>query len=393
MNSYLERYPFTRIFFGSGKRKELGGICQELGKKCLLVTSRAFARRIGFLDQAKATLEKAGIRAEVFAGIEPEPSGDTVIKLSENIKQAAPDFLVALGGGSVMDACKCAESIATLGMSLKEMYRADSVTGALNHSGRRLRPMVALPSTAGSGSEVTKYAVVYDASEKSKVLIIDLALCPTIAVIDPELNLTGPLELTIPSGLDALSHILESYLNPQAAPDWLEPMSLEGIGLILENLPRLKLNLSDLGAREKMSLASAYGGIGITYKGTGLPHGFSYCFKDLLPHGSAVALTMVPSWRFYLPAVEAKTRKLAPGFGVEPNLPLPELGEAVFDRFHQFLRALGHPMSLQEVSAVDDRVLQDMVQSVLRTPAKLTNAPRPIAFDQAEQILLQILRS
>jgi len=393
MNGYLDQYPYTKIYFGSGKRNDLGAICSDLGKKCLLITSRGFAQRLGFLDQVKATLEKAGIRPEVFAGIEPEPSDATVLKLAEHIKQSAPQFLVALGGGSVIDACKCAETIATLGMALKDMYCADSVTAAIKKTGGRLRPLIALPTTAGSGSEVTKYAVIFDQSEKTKVLIIDLALCPSIAVIDPELNLTGPLKLTVASGLDAFSHILESYLNPQAGPDWLTPMSIEGIGLILENLPRLKQSLSDLSAREKMSLASTYGGIGITYKGTGLPHGFSYCFKDILPHGSAVALTIVPSWRYYLPAVEEKTRKLAPIFGVDPGLGLDALGDGIFSRLNDFYRGLGHPARLSEVPEMTEEIYQNAVKAVMKTPQKLANAPRPVPLDQAELILARILRS
>ena len=393
MNTYLEQYPYTKIIFGSGKRGEIGKICKDLGRVCLLVTSQGFAKRYGYLDGLIAILEKDETRVEIFSGIEPEPSDNTVIKLFEKIKKTAPDFLIALGGGSVIDATKCADALATLGGNLNDLYGTDRVSQALRQADERLKPIIALPSTSGSGSEVTKYAVIYDETEQMKVLVADLAICPKIAVVDPEIIISAPLNLTIATGLDAFSHLIESYLNQKPAPNWVSEMTEKGISLILENLPRVKENLSDISAREKLSLASTYGGIAITFKGTGLPHGFSYSFKDILLHGSAVALTLLPSWRYYLPAVEEATRRLAPVFGIDPSLELNRVAEGIFSCIKKFFRSLGHPASLKEVKQVNEEVLQKAVMAVMKNPSKLENAPRPVPIGKAEEILKNILVS
>jgi len=392
MNFYLEQYPYTRIFFGVGERKRIAEICSGLGEKCLVITSRGFARKLGILDQLKSSLTRDGVQVQVFEGIEPEPCDETSLTLAESIRSINPDFLIALGGGSVIDAVKCAEALATLEVNLKEIYGSDKVSALLAQKGKSLRPLIALPSTSGTGSEVTKYAVLYDGDEKMKVLVLDYSLCPKIAIVDPELSFSAPLDLTIATGLDALTHLIESYLNHQSAPEWIARMTEEGICLILENLPRLKKSLSDFEAREKMSLASTYGGIAITYKGTGLPHGFSYAFKEIIPHGSAVALTLIPSWRYYLPAVYDKTRKLAPLFGVEPALALDEMAEAIFNKLKGFFQELGHPVSLKDIPQVSEQVLQEGVKAVMKNPSKLANAPRPVPLEQAESILNRILR-
>jgi len=393
MNQYLKKYKPTRIYFGAGERKIMERLAPEIGKKALLATSRGFAKREGFLDEIVACFNNTGVSLHVFAGIEPEPRDATVDNLSKQIRKFKPDFLVALGGGSVIDALKVASAMATLGVEINALWGTGTVTPLLEKSKQKLRPMIAIPSTSGSGAEVTKYAVLYDSKEKLKRIVVDPALIPAIAIVDPEIAASMPENLTISTGLDALAHLIESFLDRQAAPEWIEPMTIEAIRLGLSFLPTAAQHPNLAEPREKLALASTCGGIAINFKGTGLPHGFSFCFKDVLAHGSAVWLLLGPCWRYYLPMVEWNTRKLAPLFGVSEALPLEEMGEALFAALGNFCRKLGHPASLSEVPGVTDALLKRAVDAVIKNPGKLQNSPRAVPLDKAAQILMQILKS
>jgi alcohol dehydrogenase len=393
MNQYLKKYKYTQIHFGAGARKKIEKLGPELGKTALLATSRGFAKREGFLDEIVNIFNKTGVHLQVFAGIEPEPLDSTVENLARQIKKSRPDFLIALGGGSVIDCLKVASVMATLGVDLDKLWGADRITPLLSKARLKLRPLIAIPSTSGSGSEVTKYAVLYDSREKIKKAVIDLALCPSIALVDPEIMMSMPEKLTIETGLDALAHLVESFLNNQPAPGWLDDMTKDGIHLILQYLPSAAQHPRLLEPREKVALASTCAGIAITFKGTGLPHGFSFAFRDVLSHGSTVALLLAPCWRYYLPMVELKTRLLAPMFGVSLDLPMSEVAEAIFSALGNFYRKLGHPAKLSELPQVNDALLRDAVQALLKNPSKLDNAPRPVPAANARDILMQILKS
>jgi len=393
MNQYLKKYKYTRIFFGPGARREIEKLAPELGNKALLATSRGFAKREGLLDEMVGIFNKVGVHLQVFPGIEPEPLDTTVENLARQLKKSQPDFLVALGGGSVMDAVKVASALAGLGVEIKALWGVDRVAPLLNKAQLKLKPMVAIPSTSGTGSEVTKFAVLYDTREKIKKAIADLALCPAIALVDPEIMSSMPESLTISTGLDALAHLIESYLNLQPGPDWLDPMTRDGVKLILQYLPAAAQHPSLAEPREKLALASTCGGIAISFKGTGLPHGFSFAFREVLPHGSTVALLLAPCWRYYLPMVESRTRLLAPLFGVNPLLPLSEVGEAIFCALENFYRKLGHPAKLSESPGITNSVLKAAIEALLSNPSKLENSPRPVPMNDARSILLQILKS
>ena len=393
MNQYLKKYKHTRIFFGPGARLEIEKLAPDLGRKALLATSRGFAKREGFLEELVGIFNKLGVHLQVFPGIEPEPLDTTVENLARQIRKSKPDFLVALGGGSVIDATKTASALATLNLEIDKLWGTDRLTPLLDRAGLKLRPLLAIPSTSGSGSEVTKFAVLYDTREKIKKAIADLALCPNFALVDPEIMLSMPQGLTISTGLDALAHLIESFLNQQPGPDWLGPMTSDSVKLILQYLPVAAEHPRLLEPREKLALASTCAGIAITFKGTGLPHGFSFAFREILPHGLTVALLLAPCWRYYLPVVEPQTRALAPLFGINPALPLSELGEAVFSALENFFRKLGQPARLVEAPGITNSILNAAVEALLRNPSKLQNSPRPVPEKDARTILMQILKS
>ena len=141
-----------------------------------------------------------------------------------------------------------------------------------------------------------------------------------------------------------------------------------------------------------MALASTLAGIAINYKGTGLPHGFSFAFRDVLSHGSAVACPR-PVLEIYLPLVEMPTRKLAAVFPVDAGAPINEVGEAIFTSLENFYRSLGHPARLSEVPGINDAVMKKAIEALLKTPSKLENSPRPVPMANAQAVLMQILKS
>lgn len=386
-------YPFTRIVFGRGSFKKLSELAGDMFGSALLVAGRSSARAQGLIDSALSGLASAGVKTDVYEGVESDPSDRTVAGIAEKIIGRDAGLVVALGGGSVMDAAKMANACASLSAGMEAFYDTDRVRARMAETGKRLLPLIACPTTSGSGSEVTRYAVITDTKEGLKKIVVDFAICPSVALVDPELTLSCPSNVTMVSGLDTLSHLIEGYLNFREAPPFIDRRALEGTRLVLDNLPRAVENGSEISAREQMGRACVYGGMVITYKGTGLPHGFSFSFFDSIPHGSGVTLTLPYSWAYSLPAVEAKTRELARVFGVSGEGDIKDVGKNVIGALMEFYRKVGHPTRLSEIEGIDQDRLRKAASDMLKNPSKLANAPRPVPPERSREILEDILNA
>ncbi len=386
-------FPYTRIVFGRGSLRQLGMLASLAGRRALLVTGRSFSKEHGHLDRALESLKAKGIEVEVESGIESDPLDSTVDRLAARVKEVGPDFLVALGGGSVMDATKMANVCARLDVNMGPLYGTDQITPRLEDRDIELLPVITVPTTSGSGSEITRYAVITDTSVELKKIIIDFALCPSIALVDPELTLTCPPEVTRVSGLDTLSHLIEGYMNYRDVSEVVDESALEGIRLVLDYLPRAVENGGDIEAREKMSRACLLGAMVITFKGTGLPHGFSFSFYGVVPHGSGVTLTLPYSWAYSVMSVEQKTRELAGLFGAGSEGPIRDVARDTIQALIDFYRKVGHPTTLSEIEGIDEERIRRAAADMKMNPSKLENAPRPVPIERSEEILTSILEA
>ena len=300
MNNYFFNLP-TKIYFGNGsleKLKEAGG----LGRSALLVTGKHFAKSSGLLKQLESILAKEKIKTTEFSEVEEDPSVKTVEKGGKLAREKKSDFVIGLGGGSAMDAAKGIAVLATNPGGLRQYFGSEKLKNPP-------LPLLAIPTTAGTGSEVTRYAVITDSKAQTKKVISSYSILPRISIIDPSLTLSLPQKLTASTGMDAFSHALEGYLSTDAN-SLTEILSREAIALIKKYLP-LAHKKNSLFFREKMSLAAFYAGMVINRTGTIIVHGMGYALSlDYgLQHGAANAL-LLPYVMDYLEKDSVYRKKL-----------------------------------------------------------------------------------
>lgn len=279
------RFTIPRdIYFGRGTLEMLKGI---KGKKAVIITGGSSMQKTGFLDKTKKYLQEAGLDVEVFEGVEPDPSIETVMKGAQFMKEHEPDVIVSIGGGSPIDAAKAMwifyEHPETKFDDVKNPFTVPEL--------RKKAIFVAVPSTSGTATEVTAFSVITDYATKIKYPLADYNLTPDIAIVDPDLADTMPKELIAHTGMDALTHAVEAYVAT-AASEFTDPLGLHAIKLIIKNLV-----MSHEGRREsaeKMHYAQCMAGMAFTNALLGITHSLAHKTGAALgiPHGLANAIYM-----------------------------------------------------------------------------------------------------
>lgn len=280
MNKFNYFMP-TRVVYGQGVVRDAGAAL-ALGKKALIVTGRSSARLSGALDDVLAVLPGDYV---IFDQVENNPTVETVIKGGQLARAEACDYVLAIGGGSPLDAAKVMAVLAVNESHPLELYAKGWQKRAL--------PIVAIPTTAGTGSEVTQYAVLTLEEKETKKGLAGPDLFPQVAYVDPKYTESLPLDVTVDTAVDALSHLVESFLAKRATAA-SELVALQGIALWGTAISALRQGELDLQARDALLLSSTLGGIAIAQTGTTLVHalGYSLTYYDGLPHGRANAVCM-----------------------------------------------------------------------------------------------------
>jgi alcohol dehydrogenase class IV len=265
-----------------------------------------------------------------------------------------PDVVVAVGGGSPIDAAKCANLILTHGGRPLDYIKGGPATAVPG----RLLPLVAIPTTAGTASEVTSVSVIVDTQSGRKVSIGSPLLIPDISVLDPQMTVSLPPHLTACTGMDALTHLVEAYVSTvNFAP--ADAVALTGLGMIAHALPAVVKDGSDLALREEMLVASMMGGIAFNHNRLGLTHAMAHQLSTVcgVHHGLANGILLPHVMAFNLPAVPAKFARIAHTLGVDSTMLSPEAAAAAgIGRIEELSRAIGLPRSLEEVGVTRDRI-------------------------------------
>ena len=361
----------TKIIFGAGTYEaRLGEEASKLGEKTIIVTGRTSTKRTGLLDKTCKILEKAGIKYKIYDKVEPNPSIETIHAGADLAKEFEPDFLIGLGGGSPIDASKAIGIIYTLGGHISDYFGVEKVK-------KPIIPILASPTTSGTGAEVTKYSNINDNKAKTKNLINSLNICPAVAIVDPTLTLTMPPKLAAISGIDALTHVVESYVCTFSQP-LTELINLEAIRIIGKYLP-ISVNLQrDVEAHYWMSYASLLGGITINNAGTGIAHGLSFPLTAnyRVPHGVATGLLLPYVMEFNMPTNYEKFAKIAEALGVRvEGLSTIEAAERSVSAVKRLMRDIGFPKSLAEYGVEDDKI-KEFAENLMANVQKLANNPR-----------------
>ncbi len=383
----FDHYNGANVVFGDAAFTQLSEELLLNGKSVLLLitggqhSSMESGAYQAFINMA---LGIDGIETPLYTGVPAEPDADDVRAIVKKMQETNPDAVAALGGGSVMDAAKAAYLSWQTGLDVTELFGVNKVSGQF--PGREFQRVICMPTTAGTGSEVTPYANIVDKEKNLKCLIAEQQIVPEVALVDPSFTKSMNAELTAVTALDALTHAIESFLNIRAGHPEAEEWALESIKLIKYALPRALKEPAPLD-REMLSAAATLAGMCIRFRPTALPHLCSYSMWGKVPHGLAVALLLPRFWRYYLaePAVAEQTMKLA---GIFSSPAEQEKPEDVICAFETFL-AENAPKKLVDI--LDDEIIAKIASDAAKTPAKLQSAPRSIAPESAETELTTIL--
>jgi len=302
--------PMPHIIFGTGAIEQLGQWCAQLGTKALLVTGRGSLRRSGWLDEIVSNLSDHGVAVAVFEGAEPEPSVDMVQVGRGRLWEAGCDLVVAVGGGSSLDVGKAIGALVGETGEVAEYHRGRPIT-------ERGVPIIAVPTTSGTGSEVTPNAVLIDQERGVKASLRGDGLVPKVAIVDPQLTLTLPPAATAFAGIDAFTQALEGFTST-GANLVTDKFAAEALGHLAGAIRTAYSDGDNLVAREHMSLGSLLAGIGFASSRLGLVHGLAHPVGIISgqPHGRVCGLLLPHVINFNLEAAQSKYARAARLVGI-----------------------------------------------------------------------------
>ena len=362
-------YP-TQVRFGPGRIAELPRACKSLGmSRPLLVTDPGLAA-LPMVAEAVAANEAAGLPTAVFSEVKPNPLGRNVEDGVAVFREGGHDGVIAFGGGSGLDAAKAIAFMAGQDRPIWDFEDVGSNWKRADPAG--IAPIVAVPTTAGTGSEVGRASVILQEESHSKRIIFHPKMLPGIVISDPELTLGLPAHITAATGMDALAHCLEAYCAPGFHP-MAEGIAVEGLRLVKDWLPTAVEDGGNLAARAQM-LAAASMGATAFQKGLGAIHSLSHPIGAIYDthHGLTNAVVMPYVLAFNRPAIEDKMIRLAAWLGLaEPSF------SAVQGWILGLRSALSIPHSLREIGVGDDRV-EEIAEAAAVDPTAPTN---PIPLD------------
>ena len=295
---------------GAGASQQVGSIAQSLGGSRALIITDPIMVQLGYVAAVQANLSAANITSDVFADTVPEPTDTSIVAGVSMLREGDYDCLVAIGGGSPIDSAK---AIGVLGRFGGEM-RDYKVPRVFNEQGL---PLIAIPTTAGTGSEATQFTVITDATSDEKMLCKGVGFMPTAALVDYELTLSVPPRTTADTAIDSLTHAMEAYVSKKANP-YTDAQALQAMQLIAPNLRRVYQHGDHRKAREAMMLGATLGGVAFSNASVALVHGMSRPIGAFyhVPHGLSNAMLLPAVTEFSIPAAVARYADCARAMGV-----------------------------------------------------------------------------
>lgn len=311
----------SSIHFGRGALADLPQILKSDRMKSVMIVYDGGVKAAGIADRVVEQAAKAGISYVIFDGVIPNPTNEVVEEAAVIAKEAKVDGFIAVGGGSSIDLAKAVNVLMTNPGRIGDYGGIGMVSNAC-------LPLIAIPTTAGTSSEITNVSALIDTEKVIKYVVIDDKLTPSSVIADPELTRTVPQSVTAATGMDAITHAVESYISTMATP-LTEYNALKGLSVLYENLPRVCANGDDMDAREQMMLGCIITGFSFSNANLGLVHGIAHTLSAHfgLPHGMANACVLPYVMRYNAPAVPEKMAELAKA------IHLPVTGDIETDQY------------------------------------------------------------
>jgi alcohol dehydrogenase class IV len=377
----MERFYLpTEIITGCGCLKQLGKVASVFGRRAMLVCYANFGQFSDVLPRALGLLQAEGVHVTLYDAVTGEAELPIVQQGIDLARREQCEVFIGLGGGSAIDTAKAIAGMVDLPGHVQEY-----------HQGRKLEggglPFIAIPTTAGTGAEVTKNAVLIDPERGIKESIRDDGWFARVALVDPEATLSMPPPVTASTGADALCQAIESYTSIGASP-LTDALAIHAIKLIGRSLERAYVNGQDVAAREDMSMGSLMAGMAMVNARLGAVHGMAHPLGShyRIPHGVVCGLLLPYTMEYNLSHAMTKYAQLAPLLGVQARgLSDEDAAQVVIDRVRQMLEGIAIPMRLAPFG-VREEELGPIIEESL-TSSSLKHNPRPLNADDVRRIL------
>ena len=375
------------VIFGAGQRDALGAVAAKLGRRALVVTDERLSGDADFIEMT-AQIEKAGLSVRIDVSTLPDVPVDTAVASAEAARGFDPDLVIGVGGGSCLDMAKCVAILLTHGGRPQDYYGEFMVPGPV-------MPLIAVPTTAGTGSEVTPVAVLSDRERQLKVGISSPHVIPTVSICDPELTATCPAGLTAIAGADALTHAIEAFtaIRREPVPGLAQErvfvgknatsdhFALQAIALIWEGLERACADGGDNEARAKVMLGATLAGLAFGVAGTAAAHAIQYPVGAVThtPHGAGVACLMPYVMAWNAPRIGPELTQIAAAIGLRDGDEVIPAVAALFGR-------IGIPRTLRDLGLADDR-LDWVAEQSCGIARLIQNNPRPLPPEDMRRLV------
>jgi alcohol dehydrogenase len=368
--------PRTRVVFGRGVFSRLGELAAELDRRHVLLVTDSGLRAAGHEQHALDHLESAGLHVTVFDEVPPNPTTDDIERGAAFARRQKVDMLVGLGGGSSMDCAKGINFLFTNGGRMEDYHGFGKAT-------KQMLPLIAVPTTSGTGSEAQSYAVISHSKTHVKMACGDKKAAARIAILDPELTLTMPAGVTAMSGIDAISHAIESYVTTRRNPI-SQLFARRAWKLLSRAFPRVLQQPDDVDARGAMLLGAHLAGAAIENSMLGATHALAnpVTARFGVTHGAAIGVLLPHVVRFNAAEVDGLYRDLVQDAGYSVNG--SPAGHVLADRLSAFVSQAKSPASLEECG-VDASLIPEMANEAAQQWTGRFN-PRMVAADSLEEL-------
>jgi alcohol dehydrogenase class IV len=376
---YQYNFP-TTIRFGAGSSKELGDYLLKNNLSRPLIVTDANVAQLGFFKELNSDLKKKNISAEIFSGIHKNPVKSDVYKGTEVYDHTKRDAIIGIGGGAALDV---ARAIVLRVNHREDLFKYDDLVGGDVYVTNDVPHFITIPTTAGTGSEVGRSAIIADDETHQKKILFSPKLLAKIVFADPTLTMELPAFITAATGMDALTHNMEAYLAKMPHP-LCEGIALEGISLIHQSLEKA-VNKPDIESRSKMLIASLMGAVAFQ-KGLGVVHSLAHPLSSLLDthHGLANAVNIPYGMEFNIKGFEDKFKRIARTLELKE-----ETGEAVVKYLFDLNAKINIPHKLREIGVKQDHIetLSDLALADFAHP----NNPKPVTRTDFKQLYTKAL--
>ena len=379
----LIQFKTPSILFGMDTISQIGQEAKKLGAGRVLLVTGPRVKAAGILEKAVSFLKGESISVEVAVEDRdtPEPATTVVEEVAEIARKGNFDVIVGLGGGSILDVAKMASALLTNPGKTKDYFGKEKVP-------KRGKPTLIVPTTSGTGAEVTKHAIFLDRESNVKKAVASSNLLPDVAIVDPMLTVSCPPPVTASAGIDAFLHAAEPFLSKNANPI-TDAMSLEAISITSRWLGPAFADGQDLDARYYMSLGSLMSGMVLNNSGTSLVHAMAYPVggEHHTPHGVTLSALVVACFDYIRVSKQEKMVRLGRAMG-EPveGLPPREASARTLDAIRYLIQSVGLPASLKDLKITDRGKIPRWAVEAYKEQRLLSRSPRNLSVEDIEKI-------